>query len=76
MEQYKRVIAVEDEGDWYVIPEHLYEDFESLRVAIDLNKGIDDDMYYSLCDQLTEEFEQYQTGGDLNLTKLYIKDGE
>ena len=75
--EYKRVVAVEMEDDWYVIPIELQAEFEDLVDLMDeacLDDGSDE--CYNLNDEFNDKFGEYATGGDLNLTELYIKYGE
>jgi len=72
--EYQRVVAVQDDDcHWYVIPYQLKEKFFELDEKVGSenfpeSSKADDDFY--------ELFSKYATGGDLNNTILYIKDGE
>lgn len=69
MEQIK---AVQDnDGHWYVIPckEGLPEKFDYLLEKLE-EFDYDDD---ELNKEFDETFEQYRTGGDLNLIQLYAE---
>ena len=57
------VVAVQDDsGHWYVIPKERYQTFRK-----DLN-----DEYFVDSGKFGDTYGQYLTGGDLNLTQLYI----
>lgn len=57
------VAAVQDDsGHWYVMPKELYQTFRK-----DLN-----DEHFIDSGKFGETYGQYITGGDLNLTQLYI----
>lgn len=53
----------DDSGHWYIIPLSFVKDFHQ-----DLSN---DDMVDS--GGFDDKYRQYRTGGDLNLTQLYIK---
>jgi len=63
MENHIKVKAVtDDSGHWYLIPNELEDDFDrDLQDEEMVDSGAFDDKYG-----------QYATGGDLNLTQLYI----
>ena len=66
--EYKRAIAIQDESShWYVIPYELENDF---YVDQDTAQETED------WNAFENKFGKYMTGGSLNLTELYIKDGE
>ena len=66
---YIPVVATQnDEGDWFVIPEELTEEFSDM-----LEQLIADDYENDLLYKFENKFNQYQTGGDLNNTQLYVK---
>lgn len=69
------VKATEFEGDWYLIPNREYDKFVSLTNQwYDLEYDYDSlSCAKSNIDIELEKFEVYKTGGDLNLTQLYIK---
>ena len=74
---YKRVVAVEMEDDWYVIPIELKTEFNDLENdIIDASCEELGDRYYELLKEFEDKFGEYAVGGDLNLTELYIKDGK
>lgn len=58
------VKEIEIDGDWFIIPNELYEEFNEDSWNEDLveSGGFDDKWW------------KYKTGGDLNLIQLYIKD--
>lgn len=58
------VKAIELDGDWFIIPNELYEEFNEDSWNEDLieSGGFDDKWW------------KYKTGGDLNLVQLYVKD--
>lgn len=57
-----RVYAVQDnDSHWYVIPYELKDEFFT-----DLENGEKDEYEY-----FGEKYDQYMTGGDLNLIELY-----
>jgi hypothetical protein len=63
------VVATQnDEGDWFIIPSELAEEFSTM-----LDKLIDNDYEEDLLYKFENKFNQYQTGGDLNNTQLYVK---
>lgn len=66
----KVIKAIEFETDWYLIPNELYEEFTKLTNAWYDFEGTD--FQYEIEDKL-EKFEEYKTGGDLNLIQLYIE---
>lgn len=70
--EYKRVVAVQDESShWYVIPYELKNDFYAEQdTEQDTAQETED------WNAFEDKFGEYMTGGDLNLTELYIKDGE
>lgn len=61
----RKVSAVTDgEGHWYIIPSELLDKFHQL-----LNKGYEGDDY----EEFSAVFDEYRTGGDLNLIQLYAE---
>lgn len=62
------VVAKQDnDGHWYVIPAEMQEEF-SRMLKICIVEGPEWE------NKFIEKFGQYMTGGDLNLTQLYMKD--
>lgn len=57
------VKALEEDGDWYLIPNELYEEFKNDTYNEEMveSGGFDDKWY------------KYKTSGDLNLIQLYVK---
>ena len=57
------VKALEEDGDWYLIPNELYEEFKNDTYNEEMveSGGFDDKWW------------KYKTGGDLNLIQLYVK---
>lgn len=55
--------AIDVGGDWYVIPNELYEQF--CKDAKD-EKLVEDGDF-------SDKYDEYATGGDLNLIQLYVK---
>lgn len=67
----KKVNAVQDnDSDWYVIPNYMVEDFTELCERM----SVENEFTSTAEDIFTEKFSEYATGGDLNLTQLYIAD--
>lgn len=63
--RYKRVYCVQDDsGHWYIIPYELKDKF--FKMEQEANKTEE-------YNEFIKEFEQYMTGGDLNLIELYTK---
>ena len=61
-DELKKVKAITDEsGDWYVIPNELFESF--------LEDGQNEDFVDS--GEFDNKYGKYRTGGDLNLVQLY-----
>ena len=62
-EGLETVRTVEEDGDWYVLPSYLTQEFE---------KDLED---YELLDsgKFDEKYGHYRTGGNLNLVQLYGK---
>ena len=60
--KYIPVTAMENDGDWFIIPSHLYKEFyeDSWNEELIESGGFDDKWW------------KYKTGGDLNLVQLYI----
>jgi hypothetical protein len=56
------VEALECDGDWFVVPSDLVDEFNKFTQPIDR---------YAV--EFEEKFGHMRTGGDLNLTQLYIK---
>lgn len=62
--RFTPVVAMQDnDSQWYVIPANLQSEFNDL-----LEKGEHDEY-----ESFNDEFSDYMTGGDLNLTQLYMK---
>lgn len=61
----QKVVAVECDGDWYVIPSEMHDEFSSL------SEKAEDSEDYDAQDEFNEKFGKYATGGDLNLIQLY-----
>lgn len=82
MENYKRVsILQDDDGHWYVVPYELTEEFNYLLEPFGypdfVSAEMNDELYQLRSlreDEFMNKFSQYMTGGDINLTELYIKD--
>jgi hypothetical protein len=65
----RKVNAVQDnDSDWYVIPNHMVEDFTELCERM----SIENEFTSKAEEIFTEKFSEYATGGDLNLIQLYI----
>lgn len=63
MPTLQKVIATQDnDGHWYVIPAGLIQDFHKL-----LEGGEDSE------NEFMDKFNDYLTGGDLNLIQLYAE---
>lgn len=66
----KAVNALKDDsGHWYLIPNELVEEFNSLCEKAD--NGDED-----ACTEVDSKFGKYRTGGDLNTEQLYVIDEE
>lgn len=62
-EEIHPVKAVKEDGDWFVIPNELYQEFNEDTYNEELvDSGGFDDKWY-----------KYKTGGDLNLIQLFAK---
>lgn len=63
----QKVVAVECDGDWYVIPSLMHDLFNTLseKAAIWDN--------YDAQEEFNVQFSQYATGGDLNNIQLYAE---
>jgi len=72
MEDLKKVFAREVDGDWYVVPIELKEEFHALVISIENNDG-DEDYLNALEYQFDRTFGEYATGGDINLIELYAR---
>lgn len=66
MSNLKKVVALECEGDWYVIPAEMQEKFNELS-----DEELNDN--YDKQDEFNTLFGKYRTGGDLNLIQLYAE---
>lgn len=66
-----KVHAVQDnDSHWFVIPSEMVDDFNEL-----LERMSEENDFTSKAEEIfIEKFDQYMTGGDLNLTQLYIPD--
>lgn len=71
----KEVQAINFEGDWYIIPNREVEEFNKLiELWYSLEYNYESfDCKKSDIDEKLNRFEEYKTGGDLNLIQLYIK---
>jgi len=67
----KRAVKVVQDRDshWYIIPNELEEEFHEILNTIESDSN---DLAYLDEDRFEEKFSQYMTGGDINLTQLYI----
>lgn len=61
MSDYKKVYPIQSEGDWYVLPIELKEQF--------FNDEQNEEMVES--GEFSEKYAKYATGGDLNLFDFY-----
>ena len=62
--QIEKVKAVQDnDSHWYIIPNHLIEEFESDLLNEDLEES----------GEFGEKYYQYRTNGDLNNIQLYAE---
>lgn len=71
----KAVQVINFEGDWYIVPNREAKRFNEL---IELWYSLEYDYESFSCkksniDGELDRFEEYKTGGDLNLVQLYIK---
>lgn len=67
MSNLRKVVAVKCDGDWYVIPAEMHDDFSKLS-----EKACDSENYDAQ-DEFNNKYGQYATGGDLNLVQLYAE---
>ena len=66
------VKLLQNEGDWFVIPNDLEEEFHSL--AESLGEGSDESAeHHALCEKFERYFGHLRTGGDINNKQYYIK---
>lgn len=69
----KAVKAVQDDnGHWYLIPNELKDEFNTLLEEL-CSEDNDFDDYDNLSEKFDDLFSEYRTGGDLNLVQLYIE---
>lgn len=67
------VIACRDnDGHWYVIPAEKEEEFSQLLDKSN-DRNLPEDEMYAAEEKFIEKFSEYMTGGDLNLTQLYMR---
>lgn len=67
MSNLKKVVAVQCDGDWYVIPAEMHDEFSKLSEKASASEN------YEEQDLFNDKFSQYATGGDLNLIQLYAE---
>lgn len=67
MSNLKKVVAVQCDGDWYVIPVEMKDEFSRLSELAEESENYDEQ------DEFNDKFGQYATGGDLNNTQLYAE---
>lgn len=66
-EPFKKVkVTQDDSGHWYLIPNELYGEFNSLCEKADNGD-------YDAMNEVYDKFGIYRTGGDLNNIQLYTK---
>lgn len=63
----KKVVAVQADGDWYVIPVEMKDEFSRLSELAEVSENYDEQ------EEFNEKFGQYATGGDLNIIQLYAE---
>jgi hypothetical protein len=67
----KKVKVVQDNDcHWFVIPNEMLNDFNELLERMD----VENDFTSKAEEIFIEKFSGYMTGGDINLTQLYIPD--
>lgn len=67
MSNLKKVAAVQCDGDWYVIPVEMKDEFSRLSELAEESENYDEQ------DEFNDKFGQYATGGDLNNIQLYAE---
>lgn len=67
MSNLKKVVAVQADGDWYVIPHEMLEDFRELSQLAEVSTN------YDAQDAFGMLYGHYATGGDLNNIQLYAE---
>ena len=67
MSNLKKVAAVQCDGDWYVIPVEMKDEFSRLSELAEISENYDEQ------DEFNDKFGKYATGGDLNNTQLYAE---
>lgn len=63
----QKVVAVQCDGDWYVIPTEMQKEFNRLSELAQVSENYDEQ------DEFNEKFGQYATGGELNIIQLYAE---
>lgn len=61
----QKVVAVQADGDWYIIPAAMREEFNALSEKASVHDN------YDAQDEFNDKFGAYATGGDLNIIQLY-----
>ena len=61
----QKVVAVQCDGDWYVIPAEMLSDFNELSELAQVSDNYDEQDAFNML------YGHYATGGDLNNTQLY-----
>lgn len=71
MSGFLKVKALEQGGDWFIVPEDLIDVWEEYTTILD--KEDESDEWYDACDKFEKYFGHMRTGGDLNNVQLYIE---
>jgi len=72
MSKFKQVIPVQDDGDWYVIPIELKEEFDGFVEFF--WSDMEEDDYHSMLNRFHEKFGEYAVNGCLSQIQFYIKE--
>lgn len=70
--ELQKVKAIEEDGDWYVLPEDIYDTFINDIATMNCLADTSDEWYEATA-QFVNKYEEYRTGGDLNLIQLYAE---
>lgn len=70
-----RVYPVQDnDGHWYILPHYKAETFLNYLEKLS-SISEEDEEYWDILEFFEINFNQYATGGDLNLIPLYAEEG-
>lgn len=72
MSEFIKVKALDQGGDWFLVPNDLMDVWEKYTAIID-NEDESSDVWMDACDRFEEYFGHMRTEGDLNNVQLYRK---